>query len=188
MPEIAVSANLGKLLCLLVQISGSERVLEIGTLGGYSTIWLARGLPAAGSIVSLELLDDHAAVARQNLARAGVSEMVDILIGPAADSLAELIAADATPFDFIFLDADKESYPVYLERALALSRPGTLIVADNVVRKGAVFDASQSDPILEGVRRFLSDVSDRPNLSAVGLQLVGAKGYDGIVIARVTEL
>ncbi len=187
MPEISVSANLGKLLSLLVQISGAIRVLEIGTLGGYSTVWLARGLPAEGSLVSLELREDHAKLARLNLERAGLGHVATVRVGAAAASLRDLIAEGAPPFDFIFLDADKESYPIYLEGALALSRPGTLIVADNIVRKGAVFDATQSTPVLEGIRTFLRDMSANPRLSGVGLQLVGSKGYDGIAIARVIE-
>lgn len=187
LPEIAVSPNLGKLLFLLVQISGAKRVLEIGTLGGYSTIWLARGLPPHGSLVSLELEERHAKVARRNLARTGLADIVSIEVGPATQSLAELIAAGAGPFDLIFIDADKENYPAYLEGALALSRPGSVIVADNVVREGAVFDAAQTNPVLEGIRTFLADVASNPRLSAVGLQLVGSKGYDGIAIVRVVD-
>lgn len=187
MPEIAVSPNLGKLLSLLVQISGARRVLEVGTLGGYSTIWLARGLPADGALITLELMEEHAAVARQNMERAGLSDMATIRVGPAADSMRTLIDEGVDPFDFIFLDADKESYPTYLELALELSRPGTVIVADNIVREGRVFDPSQSDPALEGLRTFLQDLSANPRTSGVGLQLVGAKGYDGIVVARVRK-
>jgi len=187
LPDIAVSPNLGKLLSMLVQISGALRVLEVGTLGGYSTICLARGLPAGGELVSLELEEDHARVARRNLERAGLSEVARVVVGSALDSLTRLQADGAEPFDFVFLDADKEGYPAYLEASLALSRPGTVIVADNVVRKGAVFDPDQSDPLLEGVREFLQDLSNNPRLSAVALQLVGSKGYDGIAVARVVE-
>lgn len=187
MPEISVSANLGKLLCLLVQISGAERVLEIGTLGGYSSIWLARGLSSGGSLLSLELHEAHAEVARANLARAGLADVATVRVGAAADSLSDLGREGAGPYDFVFLDADKEGYPAYLAGVLALSRPGTIIVADNIVRSGAVFDSDQSDPVLEGVRTFLHDLSANPRLTGVGLQLVGAKGYDGIAIARVVE-
>ncbi len=187
LPEIAVSPNLGKFLALLVRVSGATRVLEIGTLGGYSTIWLARSLPPGGSLVSLELLDKHAEVARHNVAQAGLADRVTIRVGPAADSLRDLATEEAEPFDFVFLDADKEGYPEYLAGALPLSRPGTLIVADNVVRDGAVFDPAQSNPVLEGVRGFLRDLAANPRLTSVGLQIVGAKGYDGIAIARVVE-
>ena len=187
LPEIAVSANLGKFLSLLVEISGAKRVLEVGTLGGYSTIWLARALPPGGSLVSLELLDKHAEIAQQNLERAGLADRVEILVGSAGELLAGLVSSGCEPFDYVFLDADKENLSTYLEASLALSRPGTVIVADNVVRGGAVFDQDQSTPLLEGVRRFLELVSSHPRLSAVGLQLVGVKGYDGISIARVIE-
>jgi len=187
LPAIAVSANLGKFLSLLVQISGARRVLEIGTLGGYSTIWLARALPTDGFLLSLELLESHASVARENLERAGLDARVEIQVGAAAETLRERAASGEEPFDFVFLDADKEGYPEYLRGALALARPGTLIVADNIVRGGAVFDPEKTDPVLEGVRAFLADVSADSRLSAVGLQLVGTKGYDGFAIVRVTE-
>lgn len=185
LPPIAVSPNLGKLLTLLVQMCGAQRVLEIGTLGGYSTIFLARGIHAGGALVSLELREEHAAVARSNVADAGLSAIVEIRVGPAAESLAQMAADEVEPFDFVFIDADKEGYPDYLKGALALSRPGTVIVADNIVRDGAVFDADQDNNMLSGIRTFLANVAAEPRLSAVGLQLVGSKGYDGILIARV---
>ena len=185
LPEIAVSPNLGKLLALMVAISGARRVLEIGTLGGYSTIWLARGLMSGGTITTLELEPTHAAVARENLRAAGFEQLVEILVGPAADSLRELAARGVEPFDLIFLDADKKGYPAYLEACLPLSRPGTLLIADNIVKSGAVFDNSESDPDLEGLRQFLADVSSNPALNAVGIQTVGSKGWDGIAMVRV---
>lgn len=185
LPAIAVSANLGKLLCLLVEMASARRVLEIGTLGGYSTIWLARGLPSEGKILSLELEEAHAQVARANLERAGFADQTEVRVGRALDSLAQLEAEGTEPFDFVFIDADKESYPEYLQGAVALARPGTVIVADNIVRKGAVFDESRSDAVLEGIRRFLDDAAAHPRLSSTGLQIVGSKGYDGIAILRV---
>ena len=185
MPPISVSPNVGKLLHLMVQMTGSRRILEIGTLGGYSTIWLARALPPDGVLVSLELRDEYAAVARQNVKRAGLSDLVEIRTCAAKEGLAQLAVEKVDSFDFVFIDADKEGYPDYLAGVLPLCRGGTIIVADNVVRDGAVFDDAQSDPILEGVRSFLSDIAANPRLSAAGIQLVGAKGYDGIAIARV---
>ena len=187
MPDIAVSDLQGKFLALLVSMSGARRVLEIGTLGGYSTIWLASALPPGGTVTSLELRDDYATVARRNLERAGLAAAVEILVGPATGSLDLLAARPSEPFDFVFLDADKENYPAYLAGALVLSRPGTVIVADNVVRKGDVFDPGRSTPVLEGVRRFLRDLSGDPRLSAVAFQTVGRKGHDGMVVARVVR-
>ncbi len=187
LPPISVSANLGKLLHLLVRMTGASRVLEIGTLGGYSTIWLGRALPPGGILVSLELLESHASVAARSIRAAGLSDVVDIRVGDAKETLERMAAEGAEPFDFVFIDADKEGYSAYLEGSLRLCRPGSVIVADNVVRNGAVFDDSRRDPVLDGVRSFLADVSANPRLSAVGLQLVGAKGYDGIAVALVTE-
>ena len=185
LPPIAVSPNIGKLLYLMVQMTGTRRILEIGTLGGYSTIWLARALPPDGVLVSLELQGEYARIARRNVERAGLSDLVEIRVGAAKEALAQLAVENIEPFDFVFIDADKEAYPDYLAGALSLCHTGTVIVADNVVRDGAVFDAAQSDPVLEGIRGFLDDVAASPRLSAVGIQLVGAKGYDGIAIARV---
>ncbi len=183
LPAIAVAPNQGKLLALFAQIHGARRILEIGTLGGYSTIWLARTLPADGRLITLEAVPLHAEVARANIARAGLSDRVEVLLGPATETLAKLTG----PFDLIFLDADKESYPEYLDWSLRLSRPGTLIIADNVIRNGALIDPDSEDSRVLGVRRFLEKVAAEPRLSATALQTVGSKGYDGLAIAMVTE-
>ena len=192
MPPISVSPNVGKLLHLMVQMTGSRRILEIGTLGGYSTIWLARALPPDGVLVSLELRDEYAAVASQNVERAGLSDLVEIRTGAAKEGLAQLAVEKVDSFDFVFIDADREGYPDYLAGMLPPCRGGTIIVADNVVRDGAVFDDAQSDPILEGVRSFLSDIAANPRLSAAGIQLVGAKGYgsgqDREVLKRAAQV
>ena len=185
LPAIDVTPLQGKFLELLVRISNARRVLEIGTLGGYSTLWLARGLPKDGQIISLELEPRHAEVARANLNNAGVSDRVDIRVGPATKSLEALIGSGIPPFDFIFIDADKSGYPEYLEWSLKLSRPGTLIVADNVVRDGKVIEPDNPDPNVQGVRRFTDLVSGEPRLSATVLQTVGNKGYDGFTLAVV---
>jgi predicted O-methyltransferase YrrM len=185
LPAIDVSPLQGKFLELLVRISGARRILEIGTLGGYSTIWLARALPQGGRIVSLELEPHHAAVARTNLANAGVLGRVDIRVGPALEILPALLNTADAPFDLIFIDADKSSYPEYLDWSLMLARPGTVIVADNVVRDGKVIQAESTDPNIQGVRRFTELVAAEPRLSATVLQNVGTKGYDGIALAVV---
>ena len=185
LPSIDVPASLGKFLALLIQISGAQRVLEVGTLGAYSTIWMARALPAGGRVVTLELSPENAAIARANLQRAGVLSRVDIRVRPALESLRALVEAGVEPFDLIFLDADKKSLPDYLEWSLKLARVGTLILADNVVRDGKVLDARSADPDVQGVRRFLDLVAAEPRLSATALQTVGARGYDGFAIARV---
>jgi len=187
LPEIQVSPPQGKLLELLARIRGTRRILEIGTLGGYSTIWLARALPPDGRLVSLELNPRHAAVARANLARAGLDRSVEIRDGPAADSLARLVAEGAEPFDLIFIDADKVGYPEYLGWALRLSRRGTVIVADNVVRNGAVADAASADPNVQAIRRFHEMLARESRLSATAIQTVGSKGYDGFALAFVTR-
>ncbi|MDE3188482.1 MAG: O-methyltransferase [Acidobacteriota bacterium] len=184
-PSIDVTPLQGRFLELLVRISGARRILEIGTLGGYSTIWLARALPEGGRVVSLELNPRHAEVATANLQKAGVLERVDLRVGQAPESLAALKAAGAGPFDMIFIDADKQGYPEYLDWALKLSRPGTLIVADNVVRDGKVVQADSTDPNVQGVRRFTQQVAREPRLSATVLQTVGSKGYDGFALAVV---
>jgi predicted O-methyltransferase YrrM len=168
---------------LLARLQGARAILEIGTLGGYSTIWLARALPAGGKVVTLEANAAYAEVARANIARAGVADVVDVRVGPALDTL-PLLAAE-TPFDLVFIDADKRSNPEYLGWALELSRPGTLIVADNIVRGGAVADAGSDDPSVVGVRRFLELVAAEPRLTATAVQTVGVKGYDGFVLALV---
>ena len=187
LPAIGVSRLQGKFLFLLVKISQARRVLEIGTLGGYSTIWMARALPAGGSIVTLELNPKHAEVARQNLRQAGMLERMDLREGRALDTLADLHAAGAGPFDLVFIDADKENYPGYLEWAMKLARPGTVIVVDNVVREGRVIDAESSDAELRGTRRMAEMMAAHPRLSATAMQTVGVKGYDGFALAVVTE-
>jgi predicted O-methyltransferase YrrM len=181
MPAIAVSPNQGKLLMLMAQMLGARKILEIGTLGGYSTIRLARGLSAGGRLITLEADPKHAGVARSNMARAGLGDVVEVRIGRALDTLPLL----AGPFDLIFIDADKVSYPEYLAWSVKLSRSGTVIVADNVVRKGAIIDADSTDPNVQGVRRFNEILAADARLSATAIQTVGSKGYDGFTIARV---
>ena len=187
LPAIHVAPNQGKLLSLLVRISGARRVLEVGTLGGYSTIWLARGLPAGGRVVSLELSERNAEVARANLERAGLGDVVEVRVGPAADTLDALVLEAGEPFDLVFLDADKGGYPVYLERSLQLSHPGTVIVADNVVRAGAVVDVDTTDPDAIGVQRFLADAGSDRRLDGTAVQTVGAKGHDGFALLVVAD-
>jgi predicted O-methyltransferase YrrM len=185
LPPIDVTPLQGKFLEFLVRISGAHRILEIGTLGGYSTIWLARGLPADGRIVSLELVPLHAEVARANLSRAGALHQVDLRVGPAIESLQALSESGCAPFDLIFIDADKQSYPEYLQLALKLSRPGTVIIADNVVRNGRVADAQCPDANVQGVRRFTEMLAADNRVSTTVLQTVGTKGYDGFALALV---
>ncbi len=187
LPEIAVSPAQGKLLTLLARAIGARRILEIGTLGGYSAICLARALPADGRLVTLELSPLHADVARANLARAGLAERVEVRVGPAVVSLAHLAAEGTEPFDLVFIDADKPSYVAYLQGSLPLARPGTLIIADNVVRQGRVLDAASDDAHAQGARRFNEQLAADPRLSAVVLQTVGSKGHDGLAIALVIE-
>ncbi len=186
LPRINVAANQGKLLQLLSTIQGARRILEIGTLGGYSTIWLARSLPADGTLLSLELEAGNADVARANIERAGLESLVEVRVGPAVRSLHELVAAGAEPFDFIFIDADKESYPEYLDLSVQLSRPGTVIVADNVVRDGEVIDPHSADSRVQGIRQFLEAASKNQRLDGTAVQTVGAKGYDGFALFVVT--
>jgi predicted O-methyltransferase YrrM len=190
LPPITVSANQGKLLELLVRVHGARRILELGTLGGYSTIWLARALPAGGRLVTLEADPHFAEVARSNIARAGLAGTVEVRVGPALETLPALAAG--SPFDLIFIDADKANYPGYLQWSLTLSRPGTLIIADNVVRDGAIINADGSDPwnergAVEGLRRFYDLLAAEPRLDATAVQTVGDKGYDGFAIALVTS-
>ncbi|MEN2423545.1 O-methyltransferase [Streptomyces rimosus] len=186
LPRINVTPTQGRLLQLLAQIQGSRRILEIGTLGGYSTIWLGRALPADGLLISLEANASYADIARVNLARAGLAERTEVRVGPALDSLTQLAAEDTEPFDLVFIDADKDNNPHYLERVLGLTRPGSLIVGDNVVRHGDVADACSTDPSIRGIRRFLELIAEHPKLTATAVQTVGAKGYDGFSLARVT--
>jgi len=185
LPAIDVSPNQGKLLHLLAAIKRPQRILEIGTLGGYSTIWLARALAPGGRLVTLEVEPKHAAVARANLTRAGFSGLVDIRLGPAAQSLAQLHAEGAAPFDVIFIDADKPSNPIYLGWALKLSTPGSLIIVDNVIREGAIVDPASSDPSVQGTRALFQMLAAEPRLSATAVQTVGSKGYDGFIMALV---
>lgn len=180
MPAISVSPAQGKLLMLLAQSLGARRILEIGTLGGYSTIWLARGLTDGGRLITLEADPKHAEVARRNIARAGWSESVEVKLGRAIEALPGLDG----PFDLIFIDADKVSYPEYFQCAIKLSRTGSLIIADNVVRKGAVIDEASGDANVQGVRRFNEAVAAETRVSATVIQTVGSKGYDGFAIMR----
>ena len=185
LPEIAVSPAYGKLLTVLARSVGARNILEIGTLGGYSTICLARALPAGGRLVSLEFNPLHADVARNNIARAGLADQVEVIVGRAVDSLAALAAAGRGPFDLIFIDADKPGYADYLAWSLRLARPGTLIIADNVVRKGRVIEPDSDDAMVQGVRRFNELLAAEPRLDATILQTVGGKGYDGLAFAFV---
>ncbi len=186
LPAIDVSPPLGKLLRLLAESIQARRILEIGTLGGYSTIWMAQALPASGRLISLEAEPKHAEVARSNVARAGLSRVVEIRVGPALETLPKLVAEGAGPFDLIFIDADKASISEYFAWALRLCRRGSLIVVDNVVREGALVDASSDDPSVRGVQRFFDRLAANPGVLATAIQTVGAKGYDGFAIALVT--
>jgi predicted O-methyltransferase YrrM len=187
LPAINVAPNQGKFLALLATIQGAQRILEIGTLGGYSSIWLARSLPSDGQLVTLELSPKHAEVARQNLERAGVASKVDVRVGRAVDTLAALASEGVRPFDFVFIDADKQSIPEYFHWSLELSRVGSVIVVDNVIRKGNVIDATSSDANVQGVRRFNELLSKTASVSATTIQTVGSKGYDGFTLIRVNE-
>jgi predicted O-methyltransferase YrrM len=186
LPQINVSPSQGKLLQLLAQVQGARSILEIGTLGGYSTIWLAGALSRDGRLISLEADPKHVDVARANVARAGLADIVEIRFGRALDTLPQLVAENRGPFDLIFIDADKPGYPDYLAWALKLSRRGSLIIADNVVRGGAVVDSASTDPGVQGVRRFIEMLAAEPRVNATAIQTVGSKGYDGFAIALVT--
>ncbi|MEV4426680.1 O-methyltransferase [Streptomyces sp. NPDC053792] len=185
LPEIAVAPNQGKLLNLLARMQGARSILEIGTLGGYSTIWLARALPADGRLITLEYDPAHADVARANIARAGLDKIVEVRTGAALDTLPLLEAEGTGPFDLVFVDADKVNNPRYVEWALRLSRPGTVIVVDNVVRNGKVATAHPDDAAITGTREMFDLVAREPRLDATALQTVGTKGYDGLLLARV---
>jgi predicted O-methyltransferase YrrM len=185
LPPIEVSPNQGKLLMLLARMAGAERVLEIGTLGGYSTIWLARALPAGGRLISLEASAKHAEVARRNVAAAGFGDAVDIRVGKALDTLPKLEKEGAGPFDFIFIDADKGNNSAYFEWALKLSRGGSVIFADNVIRGGAVVRDVSEDASVRGARAFLELMAKDQRVSATAIQAVGVKGYDGFALAVV---
>ncbi|MGB1285423.1 MAG: O-methyltransferase [Aggregatilineales bacterium] len=185
LPQHQVSATQGKFLMLLAQMQHAKRILEFGTLGGYSTIWLARALPPQGTLISLEFSAHHADIARKNIAHAGLDDRVMIHTGAALDTLPELVKTDDTPFDLIFIDADKPNNPHYLEWALRLSRVGTIIIVDNVVRGGAVVHADSTDANVQGVRALMTMLADEKRVEATALQTVGNKGYDGFALLRV---
>ena len=188
LPSIDVSPSQGKLLQLLAETQQARRILEIGTLGGYSTINLARALPPDGKLVTLELDPHHAKVALANIAHAGFAHAVELRLGPALGSLAQLHAEQVEPFDLIFFDANKDGYPLYLTAALKLARPGTLLLADNVIRDGEVINPATTDPNVQGDRRFFELLAADPRISSTAIQTVGGKGYDGFAIARVLSL
>ncbi len=185
LPAIDVAPNQGKLLQLFARMIGARRILEIGTLGGYSTIWMARALPEGGRLITLEFSAKHAEIARQNIARAGLLEIVEIRVGAALETLPRLQAEMKEPFDLIFIDADKVNNAEYLRWAIKLSRPGTMIIVDNVVRDGAVIDAASTDQDVQGARRLFEVMGAEPRLSSTALQTVGSKGYDGFAMAIV---
>ncbi|MEO6911394.1 MAG: O-methyltransferase [Edaphobacter sp.] len=186
LPAIDVAPNQGKLLHLLARAVGARKILEIGTLGGYSTTWLARALAEDGRLITLEANAKHAEVARRNIARAGLDQIVTLRLGAALDTLPQLVEEGEGPFDFIFIDADKPNIPKYLTWALKLSRTGTLIVVDNVIREGEVIDAASSDANVQGARQLFDMLASEPRLQATALQTVGSKGHDGFVMAVVT--
>ena len=185
LPPIAVAPNQGKLLQLLAEMIGARSILEIGTLGGYSTIWLARALPRDGRVVTLEVDPKHADVARKNFVRGGLANMIEIRLGSALDTLPKLSEEQRGPFDVVFIDADKENIPAYFDWAIKLTRPGSLIVVDNVVRDGEVVNAKSKDPNIHGVRRFVDQLSKDSRVTGTAIQTVGTKGYDGFAIVRV---
>lgn len=191
LPPIAVSPNQGKLLQLIARVQGARTILELGTLGGYSTIWLARALPAGGRLITSEANPQYAEIARANIAKAGLTDVVELREGPALETLPQLVAEDQGPFDLIFIDADKQNNPGYFEWALKLSRRGGLIITDNVVRGGAILDSTIGDPHhgmagIKGIRRFYELLAADPRVSATAIQTVGSKGYDGFALALVT--
>jgi predicted O-methyltransferase YrrM len=187
LPTIQVAPNQGKMLHLLAKIRGAKKILEIGTLGGYSTIWLGRALPAEGRLVTLEVDAKHAEVAKSNIARAGLAAQVEVRLGRALDTLPKLAADGVGPFDFVFIDADKQSIPEYFDWALKLTRPSSVIVVDNVVRRGAVIDAKNPDVNIQGVRRFNEQLAKTSRVSATAVQTVGSKGYDGFALILVEK-
>jgi predicted O-methyltransferase YrrM len=186
LPAINVTPNMGKLLFILARAVGAKNILEFGTLGGYSTIWLARALPAGGRLITLEADPKHAEVARANISRAGLSDVVDLRVGLALDLLPKVAAERRAPFDLVFIDADKPSNPEYFARSLELCRVGSLIIVDNVIRDGAVINEKTSDPSVQGVRRMNQMLAAEPRVTATALQTVGSKGYDGFMLALVT--
>jgi len=190
LPPIAVTPNQGKLLALLARVQGACRILELGTLGGYSTIWLGRALPASGRLLTLEADAEYAELARANIARAGLAEVVELRVGPALETLPQLVAEEAGPFDLIFIDADKKNNPGYFEWSLKLSRPGTLIIVDNVVRDGRIVDpdaygSAMGDENIKGIRRFFELLAGERGVDATAIQMVGSKGYDGFALMIV---
>jgi predicted O-methyltransferase YrrM len=185
LPAYDVSPTQGKFLNLLAQMKGAKRILEIGTLGGYSTIWLARALPSDGKLVTLELDPVHAQVATANIAHAQLSELVELRVGDALEQLAQLDDEGVEPFDLIFIDADKPNNPNYLKWALHFSQPGTVIIGDNVIRDGEVINEGSQDPRVQGVRQFYDLLAEEPRISATAIQTVGSKGYDGFVLGIV---
>ncbi|MDD9786400.1 O-methyltransferase [Priestia megaterium] len=185
LPAIDVSPSQGKFLHLLASLKGAKRILEIGTLGGYSTFWLARALPKDGQLITLELSAHHAEVARANLKRAGVSHLVEVIVGPGLDTLAVLKDRGTDPFDLIFIDADKPNNPNYLKWALELSKRGSLIICDNVVRQGHVVNSESEDENVKGIRQFMNALAQEKRISATAIQTVGSKGYDGFIVGIV---
>ena len=185
LPEIAVSPSQGRMLHLLARMQGAARILELGTLGGYSTIWLGRALPEGGRLLSLEYEPRHAEVARRNLERAGLSDKVEVRVGAALDLLDAMIEAGEDPYDLVFIDADKPNNPHYLRRALSLTRKGSVIIVDNVVRNGLVLESGHADPRVQGSRQLAEAIAAEPRLEATVIQTVGSKGYDGFALALV---
>ena len=185
LPAISVAPTEGKMLYLLARLAGARRILEIGTLGGYSTIWLARALPADGRLITLEISERHAEVARVNLRRAGVDELVDVIVAPALESLSWLAADAPAPFDFVFIDADKDNSAAYFEAALSMSRRGTMIIVDNVVRRGEIVNAETDNVSTLGVQRLMDLLQHDTRVDATAIQTVGSKGYDGMLLAIV---
>lgn len=185
LPSINVTATQGKFLNMLSKITGARRILEIGTLGGYSTMWLSESLPPEGTLLSLELSEKHAGIARKNLERAGLAGKVEIRVGNAVETLPEVVNKGVDPFDLIFIDADKSSIPHYFKWAVKASRSGTLIVVDNVIRNGKLIDRDSTDPDVKGVAELVEIVSETPSVESTAIQTVGSKGYDGFMIVRV---
>lgn len=184
-PQISISPNQGKFLHIMAKLCGAKKILELGTLGGYSTIWFGRALPAGGKLITLEYSEHHASVAKKNIERAGLGDVVEIRVGKALETLPVLQEEGQGPFDMIFIDADKQPYAEYFEWALKLSRPGTLIIADNVIRDGKVLDANSTDEMVQGVQRFNALLAKTTNVTATIIQTVGVKDHDGMAIAIV---
>ncbi|ETI70115.1 O-methyltransferase [Neobacillus vireti] len=188
LPAIDVAPNQGKFLYLLAKLKGAKNILEIGTLGGYSTVWLGRALPDDGRLITLEYNSKHAKVAEENIRKAGLANKIEVIVGPALDTLPTLKEKGISTFDFIFIDADKPNNPQYLKWALELSGPGTVIIGDNVVRKGHVIDADSEDESVQGVRQFIDLLSDESRIDSTAIQTVGSKGYDGFVLGIVKNI